>query len=204
MRGTMPRPARPFAILLFATACSSPQATETEDPHLPTVAETRVELRQFGEMYHYDVGYLEQLLDLSPSAFSAFAGGMAMAEHHSHLPADAHAIAVLGALMADDCGQCTQLYLRIAVEMGVERSTLHQLLEDPNGLPARLRIVHTYAQEIVAGRNVTPELLAKIRLEYGGEGLAELAVNVLGSRIYPGLRRALGAEEVCPPAHLDF
>lgn len=170
----------------------------------PSVAETRAWLHDFGAAYSYDVGYMEQLLDLSPGAYDAFAAGMGMAESNAHLPADAHHVATISALLADDCGQCTQLGLRMAVEDGVERDVLRQLLESPDQLSPALRLVHDYATDVVEGRNADAEAVAELRATYGDAGFAELAVNVLGVRIYPALRRAMGAETVCPPPNLDF
>ncbi|QDU83412.1 hypothetical protein Pla163_05110 [Planctomycetes bacterium Pla163] len=200
--------------LLLASCASNSTAVEepTEEPVVgpaeavaaPSEAETRAWLEDFGRRYAYDVGYLEQLLDLSPDAFGAFASSMELSEHRVHLPLDAHYVGLVGALLADDCGQCTQLTLRMAVEAGVERSLLRQVLEDPERLPPDLRLVHAYATQVVGGQNADAATVARLRAALGDEGFAELAVNVLGARIYPGLRRALGAETACAPPTLDF
>lgn len=189
-----------LALLLSIPACS----TTTTDKAPASVAATRAELREFGARYHYDTGYLEQLLELSPAAYDTFAAAMAMSEHREHLPVDAHYVACISALMADDCGACTQLLLRMAVEAGVDRALLRQLLEDPSSLPPLLRLVHDHATEVVHGGNADAARVAQLRQALGDAAFAELAVNILGSRIYPGLRRALGAERSCPPPSLDF
>jgi len=193
-----------FATLpLLASSCSTTPADNAE-PRASSVDDTRAWLRDFGARYKYDVGYMEALLDLSPAAYEAFAAGMGMAEIRAHLPLDAHYVGVISALLADDCGQCTQLNLRIAVEAGVGRAILKQLLEEPERLPPTLRLVHDYATQVVKGRNAEAETVAKLREDLGDKAFAELAVNVLGARIYPALRRALGAETSCPPPSLDF
>jgi hypothetical protein len=189
--------------LLFATACSTTApAPEPQNPNDP--AATRAWLHEFGTKYHYDTGYMEQLLDLSPAAWQTFEAAMAMAEHRVHLSVDAHFIACLSALMADDCGACTQLNLRMAVEAGVDRDVLRKLLQDPASLPPMLRLVYEHATQVVRGGNADAARVAQLREAYGDEAFAELAVNVLGCRIYPGLRRAMGAEVFCPPVSLDF
>ena len=131
--------------LLLAAACSTTdtgdagQASAT-NPAAPQ--DTSAWLREFGAKYRYDVGYMEQLLGLSPKSYDAFAAAMAMAEYREHLPLDAHFVARISAILADDCGACTQLNLRMAAEAGVDRAVLRQLLDDPDGLPPELRLVH--------------------------------------------------------------
>ncbi|HEX5052029.1 MAG TPA: hypothetical protein VFZ65_09675 [Planctomycetota bacterium] len=184
------------SLALLLAACA---ATDTSDP-----AATRAWLKDFAAQYSYDTGYMERLLDLSPAAYDTFAAAMGMAEHRVHLPVDAHYVGCISALLADDCGACTQLNLRMAVEAGVHRALLRQLLEDPDSLPPVLRMVHDYATQVVRGGNADAARVQQLRWQLGDEGFAELAVNVLGCRIYPGLRRAMGAEVSCPPPTLDF
>ncbi len=185
---------------LLVASCSS---TNTVTPPLDPAA-THAWLHDFGATYGYDTGYMEQLLDQSPSAYATFAAAMGMAEHRVHLPVDAHFVACISALMADDCGACTQLNLRMALEAGVDRALLRQLLEDPSGLPPVLRLVHEHATQVVHGGNADAARVAQLKAAFGDVGFAELAVNILGCRIYPGLRRAMGAEHECPPPTLDF
>lgn len=204
----MNRPLLPGLVaLLLATACSTADPRRADQPTAQDpapVPDPRTWLREFGATYQYDVGYLEQLLDLSPAAYDTFAAAMGMAEHRVHLPVDAHFVACISALLADDCGACTQLNLRMAVEAGVDRAVLRQLLADPAGLPPVLRLVYEHAAQVVRGGNADAARVAQLRAALGDQAFAELAVNILGARIYPALRRALGAERECPPPSLDF
>ncbi|MGE3171515.1 MAG: hypothetical protein AB7O97_02740 [Planctomycetota bacterium] len=186
----------------LATACAT--APPAADAAPADAAATRQWLQEFGATYGYDVGYLEALLDRSPAAYATFAAAMGMAEHRVHLPADAHFVALISALIAYDCGQCTQLNLKMAVEAGVDRELLRLVLERPADLPPTLRLVHEYAAAVAGGRNADAATVARLRAELGDAAFGELAVNVLGAAIYPALRRAMGAETVCPPPTLDF
>lgn len=171
---------------------------------LPDVDATRRLLRQFAELYAYDNRYLEHLLDLSPAAHAVFAAAMGMSAHRVHLPRDAHFVAKLATLRADDCGACTQLVLRMAVEAGVPRELLRQVLRAPDELPAELRLVFAHAQQVARGENGDPERVAALRTAFGDAAFAELAVNIVGSRIYPALKRALGEENACRVPNWDF
>ena len=193
----MPGMRMPIRCLVVSlAACAAPS---TDDP-----AATRAWLKDFEARYSYDTGYMETLLDLSPAAYDTFAAAARMAEHRVHLSVEAHFVGCISALLADDCGACTQLNLRMAVDAGVDRALLRQLLEDPASLPFGLRLIHEYATRVVHGGNADPGRVEQLKEQLGDEAFAELAVNVLGCRIYPGLRRAMGAEVSCPPPTLDF
>lgn len=194
--------ALPSLALLLGVSCSATDARQ--EPQGSDPAATRAWLAEFGEKYAYDTGYMEQLLAFSPAAYDTFAAAMGMSEQRAHLPVDAHFVTCISALLADDCGACTQLNLRMAVEAGVDRAVLRQLLEDPDRLPPVLRMIRDHATQVVRGENADVARVAQIRQALGDEAFAELTVNILGCRIYPALRRALGAEVVCPPPTLDF
>jgi len=141
---------------------------------------------------------------MSPEGYATFEAAMGMGEYREHLSLDAHHVARISALLGDDCGACTQLGLRLAVEAGVRREILQQLLSEPESLPELLKLVHEYAFEVGKGNNASLELVGQLREALGDQGFAELSVNVVGIGIYPALRRAIGAETVCPDPSLDF
>ncbi|MDF1836444.1 MAG: hypothetical protein P1V35_01125 [Planctomycetota bacterium] len=196
-----------ITLIAIVPACASTSQQPdpiVEEAQPQTVDDIKAWLAGFEENYKYDVGYMEELLTLSPAAYEAFAGGMGMAELRGKLPVEAYFVGTTSALLADDCGQCSQLNIRMAVEAGVDRSILKHLLEDPSGLAPNLRLVNRYATQVVGGQNASPELVAQLKETFGDEAFAELAVNVLGVRIYPALRRAMGAETACPAPNLNF
>ena len=192
-------------ICLALHACTTTGTGGDSTPKQPLdVAATRVWLRDFGAKYSYDVAYMEQLLDASPAAYETFAAAMGMADHRVHLPVDAHFVACISALIADGCGACAQLNIKMAVEAGVDRQLLQLLLKDPERLPVPLALVHSYACQVVKGSNADTATVTGLRAAYGDAGIGELAVNVLGVRIYPALRRSMSAEFSCPEPTVDF
>lgn len=174
------------------------------DPSSPDASAVRAQLREFSSHYDYDTTYLEELLELSPAAHATFAAAMGMAHHRVHLPIDVHFVARISMMQADDCGACTQLSLRMAVEAGVARSLLQTLLTTPADLPPVLRLVREHAQRIAHGENGDADTATALRDALGGPAFAELCVNIVGCRIYPALKRALGAERACRVPSLDF
>ncbi len=158
----------------------------------------------FSAAYDYDASYLAELATASPGAYAAFAGAQAMSSYRAALPLEAHHVARITTMQAEDCGACAQLNLRMAVEDSVDRELLAVLLRAPDELPAELRDVRDHARAVVENAVPDPERAGRIRAHYGDEAFAELAVVITGCRIYPTAKRALLRAGHCEILTLDF
>lgn len=187
-------------VLALSMAYSGLQAEERD----PVTTANLAALQEFEATYDYDTTYLRKLAEDSPGAYDAFAQAEGMSAYRKALPLDAHYVARIATMLVEDCGPCTQLNLRMAVEAGVERSTLDLLLHNPEKLPEPLRDVRDHARAIVGAGDVTPERFERLRAHYGDEAVAEIAVVVLGSRIYPTLKRAMLADQKCILGELKY
>jgi hypothetical protein len=162
------------------------------------------DLAAFSAAYDYDVSYVVELLDHSPGAYAAFAAVQPLGNYRSVLPRDAHWVASIATALAEDCGACAQLGLRRAVQDGVDRELLRQLLDAPSLLPGALADVYAHARAVCGGAADDAERAARLRAAYGETGLAELAVCITGCRLYPTLKRALFKNGACRKPTLDF
>lgn len=187
-------------VLALSMAFRDLQAKERD----PVTTANLAALQEFEATYDYDTAYLRKLAEDSPGAYDAFAQAEGMSAYRKALPLDAHYVARVATMLVEDCGPCTQLNLRMAVEAGVERSTLDLLLHHPEKLPQPLRDVRDHARAIVGEGDVTTERVDRLRAHYGDEGVAELAVVVLGSRIYPTLKRAMLSDQKCIIGELKY
>lgn len=171
---------------------------------MKAIEEVHSELDQFSLHYGYDAGYLKSLAGWSPEAFDAFQAAQPLGHVRRVLSLEAHFIVRIVAMQAEDCGACAQLSLKMAVEAGVSRDLLRDLLEEPARLPELLRDLRHHVLTVVGQLEVDPERLQRLTAEWGQEGLAEIAVNIAGSRLYPTLKRGLGMQTSCEKLHLDF
>lgn len=169
-----------------------------------TLATRRAELQGFGAHFDYDVSYLVRLMDTAPEAYLAFAGAQPLGHRREALTAEAHAVAATAVMLHDDCGACAQLNLRMAVEVGVDRELLQTLLDRPEALPAPLHDVFEHARQVVRGSDSDPERVARLREQLGERGFGELATAIVGARLYPTMKRALGTTTTCRRPTLDF
>jgi hypothetical protein len=161
------------------------------------ITAARENIRAFGQHYDYDVSYLEELMDASPGAFLAFEGGMGVGRYQKAAPKELLFIAKITATRAEDCGPCTALGLKMAKEAGVPEAVVRGAIKGGKGLsPEHLDVYH-YARAVAANEHLDPELMARIEKRWGREVLAELAVAIVGSRVYPTLKRAMGHAKSC-------
>ncbi|MDF1837098.1 MAG: hypothetical protein P1V35_04460, partial [Planctomycetota bacterium] len=103
-----------------------------------------------------------------------------------------------------DCGACAQLSLRMAVEAGVSRSLLETLVHRPDELPPLLVSVRDHVRRVLGVDAMDEDAAEALRSELGDAGFAELATCIVGSRIYPTLKKAMLATQTCQALHLDF
>lgn len=158
---------------------------------------SRQALQGFGRHFDYDVGYLLELMDASPEAFRAFEAAMPMARVQKSAATEALHIAKIAAMRAQDCGPCTELGLKIAREAGVAETVIQGALRGGKGLDPEQRELHDYARAVALNEELVPELLPRLKMRLGEVALAEIAVNIVGMRLYPTLKRALGHAKSC-------
>ncbi len=158
---------------------------------------SRETLRQFGAHYDYDTSYLEELLDTSPEAFRAFEAAMPMARVRKAAPIDLIMIAKLAAMKSQDCGPCTVLSVKMAREAGLAEAVVRAVVRGGEGLAGDQRDVYDYAVGVALNQELPPDLLPRLQERLGREVLAEIAVNIVATKLYPTLKRALGYAESC-------
>ncbi len=203
-QGTAPRPpGRMSAGMNFPRKRSHFAGPDRHSPCMnnqPTqdkLAASRETIRQFGRHYDYDASYLEELMDASAAAFQAFEAAMPMARVRKAAPVDLMMIAKLAAMRAQDCGPCTLLTVKIAREAGVAEEAIRSVLRGGEGLPPMQRDVHDYARALALNEDMEAGLLPRLVQNCGRETLAELAVNIIATKLYPTLKRALGHQQSC-------
>ena len=162
------------------------------------------QIRAFQERYDYDASFLARLYEGSSAAHEAFVAAQSLGAVHGALPEDAYFVACIATMVAEDCGPCGQLNVRLALEGGVDRALIATLLESPDELPDSMRDIADHATIVARGGEVDLERVARIRKAYGEAGLAEIAAAIVGSRMYPAMKRALGVPGHCERPTVDF
>ena len=171
---------------------------------MSTSTTTESDLQAFGQAYRYDVDYLIQLNRASPGAFAQFVASQPMGNYRCELSLEAHFVARITCMQAEDCGPCAQLNLRMAVEAGLDRELLEILLHHPEALSPELRGVRSHVRQVLGQDPVDPDGAEGLRDQLGETAFAELATTIAGSQIYPTLKKAMLKSLSCEAIHLDF
>ena len=158
----------------------------------------------FEDTYDYDMTYQREMLGADPDSFRVFARAQGMSTTRKHLPRDAHFVARVAAMIGERCVACAILCLRMAVEAGVDRALLAQVLEDPAGLPAELRDIRAHAIAVARDEPADAARLERLRGAFGRSGVSELAVVLAGCRLFTTVKRTFGMTAWRPIAAGDY
>lgn len=155
------------------------------------------QIAAFEAAYDYDASYMRDLYERSTSAFSLFNAVRAMTAFRHDLPAEAHYAAAITVMQMEDCSGCLDLNFKLAREAGVSEEIIAALAGDPDKLPSILQDVRLHTKLCLGTGAVDEEVAARIEKEYGSAAFAELAICIVGVRMYPGIKRALLKMQSC-------
>jgi len=153
---------------------------------------------RFERRYDYDASYIRELIDIDPAAFFAFSKVQGFSSYRK-APADALAAAGIVGTLAEDCGPCTQIGVKIAEENGVSAEVLKGILtgdEAAMGPDATLawRFARaSLARDIEAADPLRDEIVRR----WGKKALAAISLSLATARIYPTVKYALGHGKTC-------
>jgi alkylhydroperoxidase/carboxymuconolactone decarboxylase family protein YurZ len=161
-------------------------------------------IKYFGDHYNYNVGYLEKLLKETPDGMRAYESFTAMGQFKGSLSNEVYFVASLASIYTEDCGDCVQLNIKMALEAGVSEEVVRGALQMGGSLPEALELVRKFSQE-VASNSVSDDVHAKMLESYGDQVIAELSLCIAANRVYPAMKRALGfAGKSCKIMDFDF
>lgn len=154
-------------------------------------------INEFEKHYHYDCTYMRELLDSSLAGFIRFSNFLPLNNYREKLSLNDYWIAKLSSIQSEDCGECLQLNIRMALEAGVDRGLVETAITDYRKLPAELRDIYQYARYVASNEVIEPELINHIMRRYGKNCLLELGLCVAAARVFPTIKRAAGYAKSC-------
>lgn len=155
-------------------------------------------LDAFERAYSYDVSYARVLLDADPAALTAFWKVAGMAGYRKGVPRDPWFAAGIAAVLAEDCGPCTQLGVDRAAEAGVPSEVVRAVVAgDADALPDDVALAYRFARACLDRAPEADELRDEVVRRWGPRGLVSLAFAVTSARLFPTLKSALGHAESC-------
>jgi hypothetical protein len=153
---------------------------------------------RFAHRYDYDASYVQELIDTDLLAFRAFSGVNRLSGYRK-APPEALAAAGLVGTLAEDCGPCTQLGVRLAEEQGVAPAVLRGILTgDERAMGPDAALAWKFSRASLARDMETADPLRdEILRRWGKKALAAIALAMAAARVYPTVKYALGHGKSC-------
>lgn len=148
--------------------------------------------------------YLREIAGESRAALIKLALAMPLTRHREVLPKTVYHLASVVTTQHEDCGECLKITVLAAMNDDVPGHYLRATLDgNYHLLPTPLEEVCLFAKALARGEDST-ELRESLRTRYGAKGLVELGLVIAGARMFPTLKKAMGAASACPAEPHNF
>src|SRR5678816_3827547 len=105
----------------------------------------------FEKKYGYDTSYLRDLAETDLRAFFKFARAASIGNYRRDIPSEALHAVRLAAIVAEDCGPCTQLCVAFALEDGIAPRTIAAVLAgDERAMPEIAHLGYRFVRAVNA------------------------------------------------------
>jgi len=158
----------------------------------------RRQIAAFERTWNYDASYMYELIDVDPRAVLAFGKLQAIGNYRKGVPVTAYYAAGIVAVMAEDCGPCTQLAIDMAQKVGVDPAVLRAVVtRDFKAMPAEAALAVRFTEATLRHALEADALREEVVRRFGKRGLIALSFAMLAARSYPTLKYALGHGHAC-------
>jgi hypothetical protein len=128
----------------------------------------------------------------------AFGKVQGLSRYCKDVPLAAYCAAGLIAVMAEDCGPCTQLGIDMAQREGVDPAILRAIAaRDYVAMPEEVALAARFTEASLRRAPEADDLREEVVRRWGKRGLISLAFAMLLARMYPTLKYALGHGQAC-------
>lgn len=162
-----------------------------------TEIQANQQITDFEAHYHYDATFMHELLAHSPEGYAKFSAFIPLSSHRKQLKPEEYWIAKLAAMQVEDCGDCLQLNVRMALEAGVENAVIRATLNNGEGLPKNLQLVYQYAYQVAAHALLDANVMAQIEAAYSKGERLEFGLCIASAKVFPTIKRAMGYTKSC-------
>lgn len=121
-----------------------------------------------------------------------------LSKYRKDVPLAAWCAAGLVAVMAEDCGPCTQLGIDMAEREGVDPAILRAVVaRDDTAMPYEVALAVRFAEATLRHAPQADDLREEVVRQFAKRGLISLAFAIVAARTYPTLKYALGHGRAC-------
>jgi len=158
----------------------------------------RRQIGAFQQTWNYDADYMREVIDADPSAFMTFGKVIGVGRYRKDVPVAPHYAAKIVAVMAEDCGPCTQLVIDMAEREGVDPAILRAVVaRDFLAMPYEVALAARFTEASLRHAPEADDLREEVLRHWGKRGLISLAFAMTSARLFPTLKYALGHGRSC-------
>jgi hypothetical protein len=127
-----------------------------------------------------------------------------LVRENQSVPEHVAMMAALGATLAEDCGDCVQIYVNLALKSGIDKAIVKAALENRlSDLPGDLKLGLCFGRVVSQNDPMLLEKGAALEARFGRKALVDLAMVIALARFYPTVKRALGHSRSCAEARIS-
>lgn len=158
----------------------------------------RRQIAAFERTWNYDAGYVREVIDADPRALIAFMKGMGVTKYRKDVPLAPHYAVKIVAVMAEDCGPCTQLAVNMAERDGVDPDVLRAVVaRNFAAMPYEVALAARFTEATLRHAPQADDLRDEVLRLWGPRGLISLGFAMLSARMFPTLKYAMGHGQAC-------
>ena len=150
-----------------------------------------------------DASWVRDVSALGRRAFYRLLGFYRFANFRRSAPIGMAMLARLGAVMAEDCGPCTRIVVRLAKRSGVASTELKAALAGGDDLTGDADLAYRFGRAIASGDPEADALGEAIEVRHGRKVRTELTIGAATARVYPAIKRGLGYARACSITRFD-
>lgn len=156
------------------------------------------QIAAFERTYDYDASYVRDILAADTGALMKFYKATSLSQYCKDLPRAAWFAAKITAVLAEDCGPCTQLGVTMAEREGVAPDILRAIVAgDERAMPDDVALAVRFTKAVLDHDPRADEFREQILQRWGHRALVSLAFAITTARIYPTVKYALGHGQAC-------
>lgn len=155
-------------------------------------------LEGFQAHYDYDTSYMKEMLQVNPKAFETFQNFLPMASFVEKTPKEVIYVVKLTSMKNEDCGQCLQLNVDMAIEAGVDKEIIKEVIfNEGKNLPKELKEVYDFTLAVGNNEEIDSNIYDKINKKYSRDIMTEIALAIASTKIFPTIKRVMNDFHSC-------
>lgn len=155
-------------------------------------------VNRFERTWNYDGRYMHEMIDADPRAMITFGKVQGLTRYRKDVPLAPWCAAGIVAVMAEDCGPCTQLGIDVAEREGVDPEILRAVVaRDYAAMPYEVALAARFTEATLRHAPQADDLREEVVRQFGQRGLISLAFAMVAARSFPTLKYALGHGQAC-------